>query len=202
MPDKKAAARAILTPDGAELVSLQLRTCTHLDLASAHDPRHRAGCRPVLPYTDQHYDCICDARARHPYRDFRAQRSSSSATSSARGVLASDRLSLGGCRDCEQQRRSRYLGGLRSEGQARLPAEPLLATSVGNAVALPALTVITVGRLVEQKGFDVLLTAWSKASTTLPGWRLAIVGDGPLEAELKVSPRGLASRTAWTGSGT
>jgi GalNAc-alpha-(1->4)-GalNAc-alpha-(1->3)-diNAcBac-PP-undecaprenol alpha-1,4-N-acetyl-D-galactosaminyltransferase len=78
---------------------------------------------------------------------------------------------------------------------------PVVATSVGNAVALPARTVITVGRLVEQKGFDVLLTAWSKASTTLPGWRLAIVGDGPLEAELKVlaSRLGIEDSVDWLG---
>ena len=78
---------------------------------------------------------------------------------------------------------------------------PLLATSVGNAVALPALTVITVGRLVEQKGFDILLTAWSKASTTLPGWRLAIVGDGPLEAELKdlATRLGIEDSVDWLG---
>ena len=56
---------------------------------------------------------------------------------------------------------------------------PLVVMSVGDAVALPARTVITVGRLVEQKGLDVLLAAWSKASPALPGWRLAIVGRRP-----------------------
>lgn len=78
---------------------------------------------------------------------------------------------------------------------------PLVATSVGDAVALPDRTVITVGRLVEQKGFDVLLTAWSKASTSLPGWRLAIVGDGPLEAELKVlaTSLGIEHSVDWLG---
>jgi glycosyltransferase involved in cell wall biosynthesis len=52
-----------------------------------------------------------------------------------------------------------------------------------NAFVAP--TVVTVGRLVEQKGIDVLLRAWANAAERLPGWRLAIVGGGPLEANLR-----------------
>ncbi|RXK32973.1 hypothetical protein BBD39_04155 [Arsenophonus endosymbiont of Bemisia tabaci Asia II 3] len=37
--------------------------------------------------------------------------------------------------------------------------------------------VLAIGRFVEQKGFDLLLSAWSKISTK--GWSLIIVGDGP-----------------------
>jgi glycosyltransferase involved in cell wall biosynthesis len=55
--------------------------------------------------------------------------------------------------------------------------------SKGGAFTAP--TAITVGRLVEQKGLDILLRAWAKAAPLLPGWRLAIVGGGPLEAKLK-----------------
>ena len=62
------------------------------------------------------------------------------------------------------------------------PMLPVPATK-GGAFAAP--TVITVGRLVEQKGLDVLLGAWAKAAPALPGWRLALVGGGPLEAKLK-----------------
>ncbi|WP_157871120.1 MULTISPECIES: glycosyltransferase [Arsenophonus] len=36
--------------------------------------------------------------------------------------------------------------------------------------------VLAIGRFVEQKGFDLLLSAWSKISTE--GWSLTIVGDG------------------------
>lgn len=36
---------------------------------------------------------------------------------------------------------------------------------------------LAIGRFVEQKGFDLLLSAWSKISTE--GWSLIIVGDGP-----------------------
>jgi glycosyltransferase involved in cell wall biosynthesis len=60
---------------------------------------------------------------------------------------------------------------------------PPLAPGKGGGFAAP--TVITVGRLVEQKGIDVLLRAWAKAAKELPGWRLAIAGGGPLEGALK-----------------
>lgn len=39
-------------------------------------------------------------------------------------------------------------------------------------------TVISVGRLTHQKGFDNLLKAWVKVIKTNPEWRLIIVGEG------------------------
>ena len=42
-------------------------------------------------------------------------------------------------------------------------------------------TVLAVGRLVEKKGFDVLLDAIAE----LPGVTLRIIGDGPLHAQLQ-----------------
>ncbi len=45
--------------------------------------------------------------------------------------------------------------------------------------------VIAVGRLVKQKGFDRLLQAWRRVCSEFPTWRLAIIGTGPEEAELK-----------------
>jgi glycosyltransferase involved in cell wall biosynthesis len=44
-------------------------------------------------------------------------------------------------------------------------------------------TVLFVGRLVAQKGIDVLLDAWRR--TGGGGLRLAVIGDGPLQAELE-----------------
>ena len=70
------------------------------------------------------------------------------------------------------------------EKLAFLP-NPMLPVPEAKAGAFTAPTVITVGRLVEQKGLDVLLHAWAKAAPALPGWRLALVGGGPLEAKLK-----------------
>jgi len=62
---------------------------------------------------------------------------------------------------------------------------PLAIPAESETAAFSTPTVITVGRLVAQKGIDVLLAAWVKVIETLPEWRLAVVGDGPLAPELK-----------------
>lgn len=64
-------------------------------------------------------------------------------------------------------------------------------TSIPNIVSLPALQdsvrrheVLAVGRLVPQKGFDLLLESWSIAAKRLPCWSLCVVGDGQMRDEL------------------
>jgi glycosyltransferase involved in cell wall biosynthesis len=78
---------------------------------------------------------------------------------------------------------------------------PLAAAPSEETAVFTAPTVITVGRLVEQKGIDVLLTAWAKVIGALPEWRLALVGDGPLSGELKQQARslGVEDRVDWMG---
>lgn len=44
---------------------------------------------------------------------------------------------------------------------------------------------ICVGRLVEEKGQDLLLRSWSRTLRTVPAGRLAIVGDGPERTALE-----------------
>ena len=56
------------------------------------------------------------------------------------------------------------------------PLRPLLASPP---------TVAFAGRLVEQKGVDVLLQAFSKVVTRIPETRLLIAGDGPEKASLQ-----------------
>ncbi|MGH6824194.1 glycosyltransferase [Methyloceanibacter sp.] len=86
------------------------------------------------------------------------------------------------------------------EKLAFLP-NPLAQPPSSETFAFTAPTVITVGRLVEQKGIDVLLAAWAKVAASLPDWRLALVGDGPLADELKeqARKRGIEGSVDWVG---
>jgi glycosyltransferase involved in cell wall biosynthesis len=86
------------------------------------------------------------------------------------------------------------------EKLAFLP-NPLADSPSSETFAFTTPTVITVGRLVEQKGIDVLLAAWAKVAASLPDWRLALVGDGPLADELKEQARklGVEDSVDWVG---
>lgn len=52
-------------------------------------------------------------------------------------------------------------------------------------------TVLAVGRLHEQKGFDLLLQAWQPIEEKHPEWTLRIVGEGPKRAELEAQMKSL-----------
>jgi glycosyltransferase involved in cell wall biosynthesis len=64
---------------------------------------------------------------------------------------------------------------------------------IPNPVELPAETpcrqarrkLVAVGRLVHQKGFDLLLPAFAETAVRLPDWRLVIWGEGPERARLE-----------------
>lgn len=59
--------------------------------------------------------------------------------------------------------------------------------------------VLAVGRHVAQKGFDLLLDAWSQVQAQMPAARLRILGDGPMTAALKAQAqaRGLEASVQW-----
>lgn len=85
--------------------------------------------------------------------------------------------------------RSRFAAPVRAR-RARTGADPA-----------DPVTILSVGRLVEKKGTDVLLAALAR----LPGdlhWRLVHAGDGPLRKRLEKRARslGLAARIAWRGA--
>lgn len=63
--------------------------------------------------------------------------------------------------------------------------------------------ILSVGRLVEKKGTDVLLEALALLPADLH-WRLVHVGGGPLKAKLQRRARalGIAARIAWRGART
>jgi GalNAc-alpha-(1->4)-GalNAc-alpha-(1->3)-diNAcBac-PP-undecaprenol alpha-1,4-N-acetyl-D-galactosaminyltransferase len=52
-------------------------------------------------------------------------------------------------------------------------------------------TLVAMGRLVPQKGFDLLLGALDLIMNRHPEWRLKILGDGPLREELQQQASGL-----------
>jgi glycosyltransferase involved in cell wall biosynthesis len=66
-----------------------------------------------------------------------------------------------------------------------------------------AVVILSVGRLVEKKGTDVLLDALALLPRDLD-WRLVHVGGGPLKEKLERRARalGIAARVAWRGART
>lgn len=61
---------------------------------------------------------------------------------------------------------------------------PLTITPEGRA-DLSEKTVLAIGRLEEQKGFDMLLEAWARCGCRQSGWVLKIVGNGSLKPMLE-----------------
>lgn len=61
---------------------------------------------------------------------------------------------------------------------------------------------IAMGRLVPQKGFDLLLQAFSRIAPQHPDWTVTILGSGPLLAQLEAQARssGLEGRVAFAGA--
>jgi glycosyltransferase involved in cell wall biosynthesis len=60
---------------------------------------------------------------------------------------------------------------------------------------------LCVGRLAEQKGQDLLLTAWARVLERVPGARLVLVGDGPMAARWREHhPLGSHPSVLWRGS--
>lgn len=94
------------------------------------------------------------------------------------------------------------------------------STVIPNPVRLPATepseplehTIVAAGRLVHQKGFDILLHAFAAVSSANPTWRLVIYGEGPerqsleeLARELRIAhavclPGNSTVPGAWLGS--
>ncbi len=84
---------------------------------------------------------------------------------------------------------------------SRFPAPPGARRARTGAEPADPVTILSVGRLVEKKGTDVLLEALGR----LPGdlhWRLVHAGDGPLRKALERRARalGVAARIAWRGA--
>jgi glycosyltransferase involved in cell wall biosynthesis len=79
--------------------------------------------------------------------------------------------------------------------KGRVIPNPILALKEGTA-RLPlknaeSHTMVAMGRLVDQKGFDLLLDAFGELSARYPTWSLVIMGEGPLRSELEARARAL-----------
>lgn len=61
---------------------------------------------------------------------------------------------------------------------------------------------LAVGRLTDQKGFDVLLDAFARCAAVYPAWTLVVAGDGPNRARLmeQAERLGIASKIVWAGA--
>lgn len=83
----------------------------------------------------------------------------------------------------------------------RFPPPPAPPRERDGAAAADPVIVLSVGRLVEKKGVDILLQALSLLPRSLH-WRFVHVGGGPLRRALEAQARalGLAERVTWRGA--
>ena len=86
---------------------------------------------------------------------------------------------------------------------SRFASSPIAHRAVTARSAEERVTLLSVGRLVEKKGTDVLLDALAKLPRTL-FWRLVHVGGGPLRKEMmgRAEALGIADRVEWRGAMT
>jgi glycosyltransferase involved in cell wall biosynthesis len=76
------------------------------------------------------------------------------------------------------------------EGNVKLAHIPNTVREIAGPNAdLDAKTVLAVGRLTAQKGYDLLIPAFVRVSAAHPDWRLRICGAGPQRAELETMIR-------------
>lgn len=91
-------------------------------------------------------------------------------------------------------------------GRIRVIPNPVVAPPITDAVEIqwPAPdrpTIIMVGRLQPQKGYDIAIRAMATLAVRHPEWRLVILGEGPLRAELEAlrAQLGISDRVVLAG---
>jgi glycosyltransferase involved in cell wall biosynthesis len=97
--------------------------------------------------------------------------------------------------------RSKVCLPVRQRRRARVIPNPMLAPPVEARFEGPP-TLVAVGRLNEQKGFDLLLRAFAGIAEEIPDWRLIIWGEGPERSALeqRVCDLGLSGRVTLPGA--
>lgn len=60
---------------------------------------------------------------------------------------------------------------------------------------------LAVGRLAEQKGFDLLISAFTRLASDFPDWKLIILGEGPARSalQMQISTAGLDNQISLPG---
>jgi glycosyltransferase involved in cell wall biosynthesis len=99
-----------------------------------------------------------------------------------------------------QTERSRERLGRRARRTSVVIPNPVrCATVMPDSQAPP--TLVAVGRLTHQKGFDLLIAAFARVADRHPDWRLIIWGEGPdrLVLERQIRSLGLADRITLPG---
>lgn len=102
-----------------------------------------------------------------------------------------------------QTERSKVCLPFAQRARAVVIPNPMLAPAAEpRSAAAP--TIVGVGRLNEQKGFDLLLNAFAGIADKVPDWRLVIFGEGPerVSLERQVRRLGLADRAFLPGAST
>ncbi|WP_425517170.1 glycosyltransferase family 4 protein [Sphingomonas yunnanensis] len=98
-----------------------------------------------------------------------------------------------------QTRASLSLLDARARRRAHVIANPMAAPPRERR---PCQTIVGVGRLDRQKGFDLLIEAFARLAPVHPDWKLVIWGEGPERAalETRVAALGLAERATLPGN--
>lgn len=77
-----------------------------------------------------------------------------------------------------------------------------MSVALASTVSLPGTpALVSVGRLVPQKGFDILVPAFAQVRQRIPGAHLTIFGDGPDRERLEALARSLGITDSVTFSG-
>ncbi len=97
----------------------------------------------------------------------------------------------------------RDYGALVAGARTRVVRLPNAVPELGGGIAaLDAPVIVAAGRLVAQKGFDLLIDAFAPVATRHPDWQVRIYGGGQDKAKLErqISARGLGEQVRLMGS--
>src|SRR6476659_8972473 len=85
--------------------------------------------------------------------------------------------------------------------RGRVVPNPVLAPPPSTVAPDDPPVLVALGRLVPQKGFDMLLEAFAPVAARHPGWRLEVWGEGPDRAQLESrrDALGLGGRVRFPG---